>query len=188
MRFSLPLLFPLSLQTYENLSPGRTQKDAPPFMETIRTKRCFAVPPYFACTLRYRPHEQINVASVRRCNGRTQRSLLFPISRPAGRSNSLFSVRISGKAFAKLPRALPPTGRSLCGTDTGYSCPVIEYDEILSQPFFPVKRDSAIFCGVTQRITMFLHSGQVYAHQGVKWFSKRDNLSVCFIKMKERMM
>ena len=43
-----------------------------------------------------------------------------------------FSVRFSGKAFAKLPLALTPTGRSLCGTGIGYSYPVIEYSEILS--------------------------------------------------------
>ena len=71
-----------------------------------------------------------------------------PISRREPFDLPCVSVRISGKAFTRLPRALPPTGRSLCGTGSGYSCPVIEYNGILSQPIFSVKHNSAIFHGV----------------------------------------
>ena len=109
-----------------------------------------------------------------------------PVSRPIGRSNSLRSVRFSGKAFVKLPRVLPPTGRSLCGTEHDYSYPVIEYNGILSQPFFSVKHNLAIFHGVVQIITMFLHGGRLYVSRGLKWFSKQDYLDARPTKMKER--
>ena len=147
--------------------PARAeQKDAPPFWKPIRTKRRFAVPPYFACTLRMQTSW---TDTARRCNGRTQRSLLanrFP-------KRSGFRCASPGRPSPNCPSPFHQPG-ALCAVQQR----LLSSRHRIWRNFItiraPCQAPGRQFFGRLERITMFLHYGQLYASWGRTRFSKRD--------------
>ena len=124
----------------------------------IRTKRCFAVPPYFACTSRCRPRGQIPLPH--RCIGRTRRSLRSGNISPP-------SVRISGMPSPRTLRAFHQPA-ALFARIMGLLVPFAEYGAILAYAGSSCQDCISNIFRRIAGITMFLHCGRVCADQGNK--------------------